>query len=255
MTEIIFTLWVLYIALFLLSIKLQDNSIADVFWGLWFVIIAVISYIIGWAWYISQIAMTLLIVAWWIRLFLNIFSKKLPYSGKEDPRYKKWRDSWTYFYTRSFFQVYVLQGILMLIVATPIIVLNLESWFEENIMLTFLWSSIALFGLLYEARADGELAWFIQNKKSWDILTWWLRYFSRYPQYFWESVFWFGIAIIVAQVSLLWFIGWMMITILVRFISWVPLLEKRYKGQKNYVKYSETTPIFFPDFSKIPFKK
>ena len=244
-----------YVALFLLSVRLKDNSIADVFWGVWFVIITILTYFLGWVWYTSQVVMTLLVSAWWIRLFLNILSKKLPYDGKEDPRYKRWRESWKYFYTRSFFQVYMFQWLLMLLVATPIFILNLSSWFEENLTLTFLGGAIALFGLFYEARADGELAGFIKNKKSWEILTGGLRYFSRYPQYFWESVFWFGVAMIAAQVSIWWFVWWVIITVLVRFVSGVPLLEERYAWQKNYEKYSVITPIFFPDYSKIQFKK
>ncbi len=246
---------VCFLALFLLSLRLKDNSIADVFWGVWFVIIAVISYYLSWSWYTSQVIMTLLVSAWWVRLFLNILSKKLPYTWKEDARYARWRDAWTYFKIRSFFQVYMLQWILMFLVATPILILNLQTVIEENLILTFLWASIAFFGLLYEARSDAELAWFIKNKKKGDILTGWLRCFSRYPQYFGESVFWFGIAVIVSQVSLWGFAGWLLITILVRYVSGVPLLEERYKWQKNYEKYSEITPIFFPDFSKISFKK
>jgi len=199
--------------------------------------------------------MTLLVSAWGIRLFLNILSKKLPYSGKEDARYKRWRDSWTYFKLRSFFQVYLLQWLLMLIIASPIFLLNLSSWFEDNITITFIGSVIALFWLLYESRADSELAGFIKNKKKWDILTTWLRRFSRYPQYFGESVFWFGISVLSLQVSVFGFVWWCVITFLLVYVSWIPLLEKRYKWQKNYEKYSETTPMFFPDFSKIQFKK
>lgn len=248
------SLFICFVTLFFLSVKLKDNSIADVFWGVWFVIIAVLSYLLSWVWYTSQVVMTLLVSAWWVRLFVNILSKKLPYEWKEDARYKRWRDNWTYFYTRSFFQVYMFQGLLMLLVATPILVLNLSSWFEESNTLTFLGGAVALFWLLYEARADAELAGFIKNKKSWEILTGGLRYFSRYPQYFWESVFWFGIAMIASQVSLIWFFGWALITTLVRYVSGVPLLEERYKGQKNYEAYSKNTPIFFPDYSKIQFK-
>jgi len=244
-----------FLSLFLLSLKLRDNSIVDVFWGLGFVIIAILSYSLGWVLYTSQIVVTLLVSAWWIRLFLNILSKKLPYNWKEDARYARWRDTWKYFKTRSFFQVYMLQWFLMFLVAIPILVLNLSSGYEENFTLTFIWASTALFWMLYEARADGELAWFIKNKKKWDILTQWLRYFSRYPQYFGESVFWFGIALTTVQVSFSGFIGWIIITILVRYVSGVPLLEERYKWQKNYEEYSKTTPIFFPDFRKIQLKK
>lgn len=121
--------------------------------------------------YTSQTIITLLVTAWGVRLFVNILSKKLPYDSHEDARYAKWRKKWKYFYIRSFFQVYILQGLLMFLVAIPILVVNLSSGYEENITLTFLGACIALFGLLYEARADGELAGFIKNKKSGDILT------------------------------------------------------------------------------------
>jgi len=96
----------------------------------------------------------------------------------------------------------------MFLVAIPVLLLNLSSGYEESTFLTFLGASIALFGLLYEARADAELSGFTQNKKKGDILTSGLRSFHRYPQYFGESVFWFGIAVITIQVSLSGFFGW-----------------------------------------------
>jgi steroid 5-alpha reductase family enzyme len=46
-----------------------------------------------------------------------------------------------------------------------------------------------------------------------------------------------------------------LIFFLVRFVSGVPMLEKRYKGQDNFEKYAEKTPIFFPDFIRIFTKK
>jgi len=248
-------LWILVSLMFLLSLKLKDNSIADVFWGIGFVVLAIVSYLLFSSWFTSQVLVTLLVGAWGVRLFLNILSKKLPYEWKEDPRYLRWRKQWTYFKLRSYFQVFFFQGFLMFLIATPILIVNLSSWYQELASVSLLWGFISLFWLLYQSRADSELAGFIKNKKSWDILTSGLRRFHRYPQYFGESVFWFGIAVICSQISLLWFIGWIIITILVRFVSGVPLLEERYKWQKNYEKYSETTPVFFPDFSKISLKK
>jgi steroid 5-alpha reductase family enzyme len=47
---------------------------------------------------------------------------------REDARYAKWREEWGsgwYFVVRSFVQVYTLQMILMLVVATAILVVNL----------------------------------------------------------------------------------------------------------------------------------
>jgi len=108
---------------------------------------------------------------------------------------------------------------------------------------------------MYEDRADGELAGFIKNKKDGDILTSGLRSFHRYPQYFGEATFWFGISLIAAQVSLWSFLGFAIIFILVRYVSGVPMLEKHYEGQKNFERYAKKTPIFFPDYSRIFTKK
>lgn len=248
MIEILITLWVLYTLLFLISIKIKDNSIADVFWGFGFVVIALLSFW-GSTQTLAQTLVTLLVTAWGIRLVVNIGAKKLRHSW-EDARYAGWRKTWKYFYVRSFFQVYILQWVLMCLVALPIFFTNLTSWYEEFVWVSFVGWVIALFGLLYETIADTELAQFVRTKKSWEILTEWLRKYSRYPQYFGESVFWLGISIIAFQASLVSFVGWIVITILVRYVSGVPMLEKRYQGQKNYEVYSQDTPVFFPNWTK-----
>ncbi|MBE2256187.1 MAG: DUF1295 domain-containing protein [Ignavibacteria bacterium] len=54
-----------------------------------------------------------------MRLSYYIWKRKLK-EKKEDPRYAKWRSEWKYFYTRSLFQVYLLQMIIMFLVAFPI---------------------------------------------------------------------------------------------------------------------------------------
>lgn len=76
---------------------------------------------------LSQYILTGLVLLWGIRLTSHIGFRKLK-EGKEDPRYAKWREEWGsgwYFIVRSFLQVYILQMILMLVVATPILVVNL----------------------------------------------------------------------------------------------------------------------------------
>ena len=77
---------------------------------------------------IVQYAVTGLVLIWGIRLTSHIGFRKLR-EEREDPRYAKWRTEWVsgwYFVVRSFLQVYMLQMILMLIVATPILVVNVS---------------------------------------------------------------------------------------------------------------------------------
>lgn len=249
MIQILLTLSGLYILLFFLSVWLEDNSIADIFWGAGFVVITMLSLLMLKQAVISQLVMSTLITLWWVRLMIYIWRKKSHHSW-EDARYAKWRKKWKYFLARSFFQVYLLQGFLMCLVATPIFILNLTANPELNVYLTGIWALIALTGLLYEIIADSQLTEFMRIKRKWEILTTGLRKYSRYPQYFWESVFWFGICMIAVQVSIVAFVWWIAITILVRYVSWVPMLELRYKWDKKYQKYSKNTPIFIPSFKK-----
>ncbi|MCH8518781.1 DUF1295 domain-containing protein [Candidatus Gracilibacteria bacterium] len=249
MLIIISGLFVTYIILFLLSIYLKDNSIADIFWGFGFVLIAWISYFLSDA-NIIQILLTLLVTTWGIRLTLHIGSKKFGKKG-EDPRYARWREDWKYFYTRSFFQVYLFQGFLMLLIAFP---LYAHLYFEASAnieKILILGALIALFGLLYETVADVELKQFVLTKKPGEILTGGLRKFHRYPQYFGESLFWFGISIVALTYTPLVFLSWMLITFLLTKVSGIPLQEARYKDNQSYQDYANHTPVFFPDWSKV----
>lgn len=125
MILIVFTLIISYTLLFLYSLKIKDNSIVDVFWGFGFMIIAGISFLQSEK-MIPQILITTLVFLWGIRLTSHIGFRKLR-EGKEDPRYAKWREEWGsgwYFIVRSFLQVYMLQMVLMLVVALPILLVN-----------------------------------------------------------------------------------------------------------------------------------
>ena len=249
MIVIIVSLLCAYILLFLLSIYLKDNTIADIFWGSGFILIAWISYFLS-DMHQVQLFLTLLITVWWARLTIHIWSKKLSHAW-EDARYARWRESWKYFYLRSFFQVYILQGFLMILIAFP---LYAHLFFEiktYTIWVLILWVLLAMFWLIYEIIADTELKQFMKTKKSWEILTWGLRKYHRYPQYFWESIFWLGISITAVFYSPLVFAGWIIITFLLLQVSWVPLLEFRYRNHDAYQKYAQYTPIFFPHYLRI----
>lgn len=251
MPQIIIILWIFYVFLYFYALRYKNNSIVDLFWWPVFGFIAITTYISESMFTLSQTLVTLLVLAWSFRLFFNILSKKWWNIHEEDSRYAAWRKQWKYVRLRSFFQVFVLQLVLALLVATPIWIINTSSGFDPNLLLSLWGWILALLWLLYESRSDGELAWFVKNKKSGDIMDSGLRRFHRYPQYFGESVFWLWICIIAAQVSLWSFAWFILIFFLVRYVSGVPQLEKRYEWNKKFEKYSEKTPIFFPDLRKI----
>ncbi len=261
MTSILLTLLISYILLFLFSLKIKDNSIVDVFWGFGFVLIAVISYLQS-DMQISQTVITTLICLWWARIVSHIWLRKLK-EKREDARYAKWREEWGngwYFVIRSFLQVYMLQMILMLVVATAILVVNLWFWAVEHGLLRasqwgeqiflIIWGLIALFWLIFETIADRQIAEFVKTKKPGEIFTTWLYRYSRHPNYFGESMFWLGISLIALPFSYYGLVSFFVITILLLFVSGVPLQEARYADRANWEAYKTRTSVFVPWFPK-----
>lgn len=248
MLEIIWVLTICYLCLFILSLKIKDNSIVDVFWGTWFVLVSLMLFFWKNIINIYEIIFIIFFSVWWLRLTYYIWKRKLK-SHREDPRYAKWRESWKYFKTRSFFQVYILQGILLLIISTPIFII-----FSKNIWLnlyTVLWLIWMIIWIIYETIADIQVKAYIKNtQKAWYIFTGGLYKYSRHPNYLWESIFWLWVSIISLQVNMLGIIGFLVITWLLLFVSGVPLKEERYKTKKNWQEYSQNTPKFIPNYFK-----
>lgn len=247
MIEIIIGLSISYSCLFLLSIVLKDNSIADIFWGMGFLQVALHAIYLSRTRMASQVLFTLLIALWSLRIASYILSKKWIKKG-EDPRYARWREQWKHFYLRSFFQVYLFQAVLLFIIAIPILLINTAP--PPVGVVTVGGLCIAIFGLIYETLGDLQLRSFIKNKKKGQVMTKGLWKYCRHPNYFGESVFWLGVSVVAVQVSPLTIISWILITFLLRYVSGVPLAEERYADNMAFQAYKQKTPPMIPNFFK-----
>lgn len=230
----------------------KDNSVMDIAYGIGFITLALFTY------FCSDIPqdlraaiITIATIVWGSRLSLRIWRRN-KHKG-EDFRYQAWRTEWlkegkVYFHLRSILQIYLLQGIIITIVGLPIIFANTLS--------SEAFSYINLFGLFvfcvgfyFEARADAELDVFLKNKKGKnEILQSGLWKYSRHPNYFGESLIWWGMALMVVGI-VYWpiaFLSPLLITYLLRFVSGVPMLEAKYKDNPDYQTYSLKTNAFIP---------
>jgi steroid 5-alpha reductase family enzyme len=177
-------IWLCMTILFVLAIIRKDNSIVDVFWGLGFVIVGVYSLVQSGEIDLRKVIVNLFVVIWGLRLALHISARN---QGKgEDFRYKAWRDSWKWFYLRTYLQIFMLQGAIMLIVSFPIWYINFSSGGMPGI-----WDMVGLVlfgtGFLMEVIADSQLAEFKKysgNKGK--LMTSGLWSVSRHPNYFGE---------------------------------------------------------------------
>lgn len=238
-----------YCALFVLSIMKEDNSIADIFWGLGFMLLSFSLFFLEGNHSIWHIWVLALITIWGTRLFSLFITRKMR-KNIEDPRYAEWRKEWKYFYMRSFFQVYMLQMVLMIIIAIPLFFIFSHA--ELDPIFTLIWWAIALFWFSYEVIADKQIVQFLKTKKKWEnkVFTSGLWKYSRNPNYFWESIFWLWISIISLPISLFWIIWYICITFLLLYVSGVPMKEERQKRKENWEEYAKKTNKFIPWFPK-----
>lgn len=232
---------------FLVSIIIKRNDVADVAWGLGFIVASLSALIFNHNYNYTSIITVILIIIWGGRLAVHIGLRNLKKS--EDYRYKAYRDNWgKTFYIRSFFQIYVLQGLLMLIIASPVLII---SHYSTKITSPFLVLGVIawVYGFVFESIADRQLANFIQNKnKSKRVLDTGLWRFSRHPNYYGELTQWWAIGIICLGVKYGYFglIGPAVISFLIIKVSGIPMLEKRHLDDDQYIAYRKATSILIP---------
>lgn len=79
--------------IFVIAMRIDDNSIVDIAYGLAFVLVGWSAYLIYATGHARQQLLLGLITIWGLRLASHIFVRKLNEDG-EDARYRKWRKSW-----------------------------------------------------------------------------------------------------------------------------------------------------------------
>ena len=146
--------------MFSLSIIKKDNSIVDIAYGPAFIVVTLVLYLNQFVTpSIRSSFVAIAITIWGLRLAYRIGKKN--WGKPEDFRYAAWREEWNkkgklYFYIRSFFQVFVLQGIIIFLVSMPSILghtMQVDSlrWFHFFGM--FLW----LFGFFFDSLGGSQL--------------------------------------------------------------------------------------------------
>lgn len=245
--------------IFLIAQKQNNNSIVDIFWGLSFVVQVVYGLLFrllsGETVYWIQLVLSALIALWGLRLFLYIGIRNL--KKPEDFRYVDMKKKWGTKNPRlkAYVNVFLTQAAFHFVVALPI---HLSMVAQTDVALPILIGSAMLFaiGFLFEAVGDEQLAAFKRQKKAGTatsrILSTGLWKYTRHPNYFGEAVMWWAFGLLVFPTNLGFFalISPIVMTWLLRFVSGVPLLEKKYENDPEFQAYAKKTPIFFPWFPK-----
>ena len=242
------TITVLMIVTWVISLVLKNASIVDVAWGIGFVAVAwmVAARVDG------NVDRQFLIVAmttlWGVRLAVYLFIRNR--GAGEDYRYRAMRKRWgSRFPLASLGTVFILQGVLMWIVSLPVQLGQVQESPDVGVLA---WLGVAVWavGLFFEAVGDAQLAQFKEDPANEGlVMDRGLWKYTRHPNYFGDACVWWGIALVAAETTVgRWgLIGAVVMTVLLRKVSGVTLLEKSLvKRRAGYEEYVARTSPFVP---------
>ncbi len=235
--------------IWLLSLALKNSSIVDGFWGPGFMLANGVAFVLAPDGFPArQWLVTALVCVWALRLAIYIFWRN---HGKgEDFRYRAWREenpeTWWW---RSFFKVFMLQGLMLWLIAMPLLAAQFRGTPAQLVWFDYLGAGIWLIGFCFEAVGDAQMLRFKSNPANrGKLMSAGLWRYTRHPNYFGEAVLWWGFFLFAAATGAYWtIVSPILITALLLKVSGVTMLEKTLQNTKpGYREYQENTNAFLP---------
>lgn len=230
---------------------LRNNGIVDVAWGLGFIVVTAAFFVRAPGLTPVRALMTAAVALWGLRLAVHVALRN--WGRPEDFRYAAMRKRWgRAAAVKAFFFVFMLQGLILLVVSLPITVV-FASPDRPLGALDVAGGLVFLAGFLFETVADAQLNIHRHDPANKGrLMTSGLWRLTRHPNYFGEALLWWGLGLVAlgSRNGAAGLIGPAAITLLLVFVSGVPLLEKKYAGRPDWEAYKARTPKFAPWFPK-----
>ncbi|NNM05317.1 MAG: DUF1295 domain-containing protein [Gemmatimonadetes bacterium] len=237
------------VAVWMVSIRLRDASIIDIAWGAAGALLAVSTFIMADGDPSRKLLVTGMTVVWGSRLAIHIGVRK---RGKgEDFRYAAMRaDRPETFPLRSLVTVFLFQALLIWAVSLPAQVAQISSVPVGLTLLDLAGLSIWILGFVFETVSDRQLKQFLADpRNAGKVMDQGLWKYSRHPNYFGDSLIWWGIFLVAAATPGGWLtiVSPLIMSLLLMKISGVPMLENALaERREGYREYMERTSSFFP---------
>lgn len=236
---------------FVLAAFLRTDAFTDITYSLSFVVLAAILYATLRPKSLIAVSSLVMVILWAFRLGSYLFLRILRI--KVDHRFDDRRDNLV-----AFGSFWLLQAISVWVIMLPVIGIALADGRLARLpVAAFLpFAALYLGGLTLETVADAQKYAFKKragNANRFMSTGVWAR--SRHPNYLGEIVVWWSIALPAAfafrGLEWLYFLGPVHITILLLFVSGIPLLEKsaerKWGNDEAYREYKASTPILVPN--------
>ena len=252
-TQALLLIIIMMSVLWIVSVVLRNVSIVDLFWGPGFVAASLFYFLNTDGFYTRKVILLALVAIWGFRLFGYLSWRN---AGKgEDFRYREFRKKYgeKNYWWISFFQVFLLQGILMWLISAPLLGAQFYDHSAKINIFDIAGIVFWLIGFLFEAGGDFQLTMFRADPANkGKILDKGFWQYTRHPNYFGDTSVWWGYGLFCIAAGNYWAVlGSVLMTILIIRVSGVVLLEKSLKENKpGYREYAEKTSSFIPWFPK-----
>lgn len=235
--------------LWLWSVVRKDVSVVDPWWSIGFLLVSSICFHAQ-SPTAGKTLLMLLVSCWALRLWLYLLYRG--WGEGEDARYTKLRNKYgaERYWWYSLFQVFGLQGVLILIISVPLQVALQNPQPDPLVATDLVGALVVLCGLVFETVADGQMLTFKSNPENrGEVLDSGLWRYSRHPNYFGEFVIWWGFWLFSLDT------GWgvytvyapLLMSFLLLRVSGVTMLESQLKNSKPaYADYIRRTSSFIP---------
>ncbi|MDB2613878.1 DUF1295 domain-containing protein [Chlamydiales bacterium] len=231
--------------LFVINVLKKNIGIVDVGWGIGFILVASVFFFLNEGMLFRKQLILGLIILWGGRLSIHLLIRFLK-KKEEDLRYYNLRKKYLTNEVKIFL-LFMGQGLLILIISLPLFAITSDT---SPIITPIEWMGITLsfFSILGETIADWQLAKFKNQRKGLCREGLWNR--SRHPNYFFEWLFWVGIALFAlpAPFGLVGIASCGIMLYLLLFLSGIPATERCLVETKGlaYSQYQKHVPGFFP---------
>ena len=225
----------------------KTDVVTDLSYSLSFAVLAIVLPFLG-AHEPIQLVAALLVLVWAVRLGVYLLGRILRI--KVDHRFDEMRDN-----PLRFARFWLLQAISVAVIMLPVTYLLGQDTAPGLGFWAIAGASIWLVGLVIEAAADAQKSAFKgkQENRGRFIERGLWRY-SRHPNYFGEMLVWWGLFVFAVPflhgAAFAVVIGPVFITLLLLFVSGIPLLERsadeKYGDDPVYREYKARTSILVP---------
>ncbi len=234
---------------FIMAAFLRTDVFTDITYSLSFIVLAVMLWASSSGRSPVQLFSIAAVILWGLRLGSYLFNRILHI--KVDHRFDDKRDNFV-----RFGSFWLLQAITVWVVLLPVYgIMSLDR--IPDLELAFLLPGVLMFvlGLVIETAADFQKYRFkMKEENKGKFMSSGIWKYSRHPNYFGEMLVWWGIAlpgiVLFEGAAWLYFIGPVFITLLLLFVSGIPLLEKsadrKWGTDPAYVRYKKTTSLLVP---------